>query len=118
MGQSISTLAGLTTAALLGAGCANLGPEMTDIPAQINYVCADNRQLPVARAPQQGLAAVLINNTEIILHRADSAAQEKYTNGNYTLYLDGEKAMLEYQSQVIFGPCISPVPLPTYIRLR
>ena len=91
---------------------------MTDIPAQINYVCADNRQLPVTRAPQQSLAAVLVNNTEIVLRRADSAAQEKYTDGNYTLYLDGEKAMLEYQSQDIFGPCISPVPLPTYMRLR
>ena len=47
---------------------------------------------------------------------ADSAAQEKYSNGRYSLYLDGERAMLEDDGLVLFGPCVSPVPLPTYYR--
>ena len=70
------------------------------------------------RAPQQRMAAVLLNGQEILLRGGESAAQEKYTDGNFTLYLDGENAFLEQSGKVIFGPCVSPVPLPTYFRAR
>lgn len=106
----------LSTLAL--AGCAVPGPEMTVIPARIDYVCQGNKTLPVARNPANGTAAVLVDNKEIALMGGESAAQEKYTDGNYTLYLEGEKAMLELNGVVLFGPCISPVPLPTYYRYR
>ena len=98
------------------AACVAPGVEMTAIPARIDYVCADNKVLPVARTENLRIAGVLVDGQEILLTRADSAAQEKYSNGRYSLYLDGERAMLEDDGRVLFGPCVSPVPLPTYYR--
>jgi membrane-bound inhibitor of C-type lysozyme len=98
------------------AGC--VGVSETVLPSQITYVCAGNKQLQVARAPDARIAAVVVEGNTITLMRAASAAQEKYSDGDYTLYLDGEKAILEYQSRVLFGPCTSPVPLPQTIRQR
>lgn len=92
--------------------------EITTLPERIDYVCANNRTLSVARSPDARLASVLINGNQITLLRADSAAQEKYSDGRYSLYLDGEKAMLEDVSRVLFGPCQSPVPLPTHKYYR
>jgi len=118
MSPAIVTTSGIATLSLLIAGCAAPGVEMTALPARIDYVCIDNRILPVARAPQSGTAAVIVDNQEILLQGGLSAAQEKYTDGNFTLYLEGEQAMLEQNGRVLFGPCRSPVPLPTYYRSR
>ena len=103
---------------LMLAGCALPGPEVTQLPARIDYVCTGNAKLPVARAPERGIAAVLLNGEEIPLRGGESAAQEKYTDGQYTLYLEGERALLEQNGKVVLGPCVSPVPLPTYFRMR
>ncbi len=103
---------------LLLTGCAVPGPEITRLPARIDYACAGNVTLPVARDPQRGIAAILLDGQEIPLRGGESAAQEKYTDGQFTLYLEGEKAFLEQNGKVIVGPCVSPVPLPTYFRAR
>lgn len=109
----------LALASTLLSGCiSTTGVEMTAIPARIDYICAEKRILPVVRAPQTGMAAVIVNNQEILLRGGISAAQEKYSDGNYTLYLEGENAMLEQNGRVLFGPCTSPVPLPIYYRDR
>ena len=110
-------VAGAALAPLL-AGCVGPGVQETVLPARIDYVCANNRVLPVARGSDGRLAAVLVDGKEIMLQRAGSAAQEKYSNGRYSLYLDGERAMLEEESRVLFGPCISPVQLPSTTRYR
>jgi membrane-bound inhibitor of C-type lysozyme len=57
-----------------------------------------------------------VDGRDVVLTRSESAAQEKYSDGRYALYLEGEQAMLEDQGRVIYGPCVSPVPLPTYYR--
>lgn len=118
--RAVVTKAAMASACgLLLAACSTAnGPEMTVLPARIDYTCASNRVLSVARSPDQRTAAVLVDGKEIRLTRTDSAAQEKYTDGRYTLYLEGERAMLEDQIMVIYGACTSPVPLPTYIRDR
>jgi membrane-bound inhibitor of C-type lysozyme len=104
----------LVAAAL--AGCVAPGVDETILPARIDYVCANKRVLPVARSADGRQAAVRVDGKDIVLHRAGSAAQEKYSDGRYSLYLDGERAMLEDESRVIFGPCASPVPLPSAPR--
>ena len=109
--------AGASTVLLL-AGCVTPGVEETVLPARIDYACAGNRVLPVARAADGGAAAVLVDGKELVLRRADSAAQEKYTDGRVSLYLDGERAMLEDNGTVLFGPCVSQVPLPSAPRYR
>lgn len=104
--------------ALLLAGCLAPGVEETLLPSRIDYVCANNRVLPVARGADGRQAAVLVEGKEILMQRAGSAAQEKYSGGRYSLYLDGERAMLEEDGRVLFGPCVSPVQLPSTLRYR
>lgn len=100
------------------AGCAAATVDETLLPARIDYACANNRVLPVARGADGRLAAVLVEGQELTLQRAQSAAQEKYSDGRYALYLDGERAMLEENGKVLFGPCASPVALPSAPRYR
>lgn len=108
-------------AALLGAvvvaGCVGPGVDETVLPTRINYQCAGNKVLQVERAPDARAAAVLVNDKAVVLQRAGSAAQEKYSDGNYSLYLEGERAILEENSRVLFGPC-SAGPLPKVQRDR
>ena len=110
--------AGALLAAPLLAGCVGPGVEETVLPARIDYVCANKRVLPVARGADGRHAVVRVDGKDIELQRAGSAAQEKYGDGRYSLYLDGERAMLEDEGRVIFGPCTSPVPLPSQPRDR
>jgi membrane-bound inhibitor of C-type lysozyme len=107
----------LTVLVALG-GCVATGVPETVLPQRVDYGCAGNKTLQVARAPDGLSAAVLVDEKTVNLRRADSAAQEKYRDGDYILYLDGEKAMLEFQGRVLFGPCLSAVPLPAYPRDR
>ena len=102
----------------LFAGCLAPGVEETMLPPRLDYVCANNRVLPVARGADGRLAAVLVDGKEVTLQRAGSAAQEKYSDGRYSLYLDGERAMLEDDGKVLFGPCVSRAPLPSAPRYR
>lgn len=105
--------------ALLLAACLYVDDVRdTALPARIDYSCAGNKVLPVARANDQRSAAVLLDGKWVTLGRADSAAQEKYSNGTYSLYLHGERAMLEDRGRVVFGPCTSPGALPTVRRSR
>lgn len=64
------------------------------------------------RAPDGRSATVWLNGQSAVLARADSAAQEKYSDGRTTLYLDGEKAVMSTDSFVVAGPCLSTRPLP------
>ncbi|MDH4148961.1 MAG: MliC family protein [Betaproteobacteria bacterium] len=99
------------------AGCVGAGVEESVLPIRIDYRCAHNKVLQIQRAGDASAAAVLIDNKPVVLPRADSAAQEKYSDGTYALYLDGERAMLEQNSRVIFGPCTAG-PLPKAVRER
>ena len=108
----------LLLAALLLGGCAVDDVRDTVLPARIDYSCAGNKVLPVARASDARSAAVLLEGKWVTLPKADSAAQEKYSDGSYVLYLHGERAMLEDRGRVLFGPCTSPVDLPTARRVR
>jgi membrane-bound inhibitor of C-type lysozyme len=103
---------------LMLAGCGGAYLQDTVLPARIDYVCAGNQVLPVARAADGRQAVVLVDGKQLTLTRADSAAQEKYSAGGLSLYLDGERAMLEREGRVLFGPCNSPVALPTAPRYR
>lgn len=107
----IAALAFLPLAACVGV------PE-TVLPARIDYTCAGNKVMQIERAPDARSAAVLLDAKAVVLPRAASAAQEKYSNGRYSLYLDGQRAMLEDDGVVLFGPCESRNILPTAPRSR
>jgi membrane-bound inhibitor of C-type lysozyme len=101
-----------TTTGLLLSACVVVQPEVTMLPAEINYVCQNNVSLKVLRAADGRTATVWLNGKSSVLDRADSAAQEKFSNGPTTLYLDGEKAVMSTDSFVVAGPCLSAQPLP------
>jgi len=72
--------------------------------------------MQIERAPDARSAAV--DGKAVVLPRAASTAQEKYSNGSYSLYLDGQRAMLEGDGLVVFCPCDSRNVLPTAPRSR
>ena len=117
MPASRPEIAAIVALTFFVAGCA---PQIYEpvLPARIDYVCAGNKILPVARGGDGRMAAVLIDGKQVTLQRADSAAQEKYSDGGLALYLDGERAMLERDGIVLLGPCSSPTALPMAPRTR
>lgn len=110
---SLARLMALAALPAVMAGCSTgAGFQQTALPERLDYRCANNRVLAVKRLPQQQAAAVLVSEGQAVtLPRLQSAAQEKYGDGRYTLYLQGERAMLEDNGQVLFGPCQAG-PLP------
>jgi membrane-bound inhibitor of C-type lysozyme len=108
--------AALTLATLLAGCIVPAGMPETVLPADNMYACRDGTMLRVARQPDGRYAVASIGNQSVRLMRADSAAQEKYSDGNTTLYLDGENALVTSDSFVVAGPCVSTVPLPVMQR--
>jgi membrane-bound inhibitor of C-type lysozyme len=108
-------VAALAVAVVLG-GCVPQGIQQTALPARVDYVCQGEKLLQVARGT--AAAVVRFEEREATLPEVASAAQEKYTNGEWTLYLDGERALLESRGVVLAGGCRSTVPLPRETRQR
>jgi len=104
-----AVLAGL---APLLAACVPTGLPETVLPPDNTYACRDGTMLRVARAPNGGMAVASVGERSFRLTRVDSPAQEKYTDGASTLYLDGSQALLTSDSFVVAGPCVSTTPLP------
>ncbi|MEP7330050.1 MAG: hypothetical protein ABI777_12625 [Betaproteobacteria bacterium] len=86
-------------------------PE-TVLAPQMRYLCRDGAILTVDRAPNGQYAVAATGGQRAQLMRTDSAAQEKYTNGATTLYLEGDRALLTSDSFVVAGPCMATQPLP------
>ncbi len=91
--------------------CSGGGMRETALPKRIDYRCANGAIMQVQRLPENNAAAVLLDGNPVVLSRANSAAQEKYSDGRYVLYLQGERAMLEDNGRVLFGQC-NAGPLP------
>jgi membrane-bound inhibitor of C-type lysozyme len=101
---------------LLFAGCAGVDVERTVYPRQLAFDCSDGKTMRLARAPDGRSATVELEARPVILARADSAAEEKYTDSTFVLYLDQERALLEHDGKVLFGACRSQSVLPTAPR--
>jgi len=109
--------ASLLLPALLACGCVS-GPEMAVLPESIDYRCAEGREMRVQRAPDGREAITTVDGKSVRMRRAESAAQEKYVEGAWTLYLEGEQAMLEAQGTMLRAHCRSTTPLPVMQRSR
>ena len=103
-------VAALVALTVLAAGCA---PQIQEpvLPARVDYACGGGKTLSVERGDGR-FAVVQLDGKPVTLRRADSAAQEKYSEGGLALYLDGERAMLEQEGRVLVGPCSTPTTLP------
>lgn len=113
---AVRTIALTTGLVGLLAGCVSSGIEITDLPPVIEYRCANNRTFVVERSADQRYATLHLGSQTISLARSASAAQEKYSDGAVSLFLQGERALVEDSGRVVAGPCQSTQPLPTLIR--
>jgi membrane-bound inhibitor of C-type lysozyme len=113
--RAASGLRGASLALLL-AGCTGVDVERTVYPAQLAFDCSAGKTRRVARSPDARAATVEVEGRTVTLRRSDSAAEEKYTDGTFVLYLDRDRAMLEQSGKVLFGPCQSQAALPTAPR--
>ena len=93
------------------AGCSGAGHDETLLPSRIDYQCANQRVLQIQRVPEKRVVAAQIGDKVVVLPQAESAAQEKYSDGRYTLYLQGERAALEDNGRVLYARC-NAGPLP------
>lgn len=98
--------------ALAVSGCAATGPYPTVVSAESAYVCQDGKVLRVTRAADGNSAAVLVEGRKVPLQRTSGVTEERYTNGTLTLYVEGERALLNSLDRVLFGPCMLQVPPP------
>ena len=94
------------------SACVPTGLPQTVLPAQVRYACRDGGMLDVVRSPNGQQATATVGGRSVRLMRTDSAAQEKYSDGASTLYLDGDRALFTSDSFVVAGPSVATVPLP------
>jgi len=116
--DAISTLAAVALAVASLSACVATGDYQSALPRDITYDCQDGKVLRVSRAPDASSASVSIDGRMVPLQRMSSANQEKYGNGTVTLYLENERALVNADERVLFGPCTSRTPLPVEPRPR
>lgn len=104
------------------AGCAgerySVGLETTVLAATIDYQCEGGTEMRVERAADARSARVSVGSRGWTLMRVDSAAQEKYSEGATSLYLDGDVAFMESDGRVVGGKCQSKVAMPKAPTMR
>jgi hypothetical protein len=110
----------LVAAALAGCGGErySAGLESTVLAATIDYQCETGPGMRVERSPDARGARVTVGDRQWTLLRQDSAAQEKYSEGTTSLYLDGELATLESDGRLVGGKCQSKVAMPKAPTMR
>lgn len=102
-------------------GCAerySVGLETTVLAATNDYACEGGTVMRVERDADARTARATVGNRTWTLVRVDSAAQEKYSEGGASLYLDGEIATLESDGRLVGGKCQSKVPMPKAPTMR
>jgi len=103
------------------AGCAerySVGLETTVLAATIDYECEGGTRIRVERDAEARSARATVGGRTWTLMRVDSAAQEKYSEGATSLYLEGEVAAMESEGRLIGGKCQSKVPMPKAPTMR
>ena len=110
----------LALAAIAGCGEPRPAPglEQTVLSATIDYLCEGGAEMRVERAPDARSARATVGNRSWTLMRVDSAAQEKYSEGATSLYLDGDLATLESEGRLVGGKCQSKVAMPKAPTMR
>lgn len=116
LSRGIASICLISALLFLLQGCVGPGLEVVDLTSRAEYVCANDRVLRVERSADKRMANVMLSGQELLLIRAQSAAQEKYSDGTHYLYLQDQRAMLERDGQVLYGPCVSARVLPKTIQ--
>jgi membrane-bound inhibitor of C-type lysozyme len=72
---------------------------------RVHFACRDGKMMTVDFLPSPRAARVALDGTSVTLQQVHAASDAKFTDGRYTLYVNGERAALEETGMVLRGPC-------------
>jgi membrane-bound inhibitor of C-type lysozyme len=76
------------------------------MPTQAQYVCEDGKTFTVEFVSDPPSAKVSTGGSELTLPQTIGATDAKYTDGQTTLYVEGNRALLETMGQVFGRGCV------------
>jgi membrane-bound inhibitor of C-type lysozyme len=71
----------------------------------ITYTCDEGKSFVVELYEKVDMAFLMIPGKRFYLPRVPSASRTKYSEGNVTLWIEGEKASVEIEGQTEFKNC-------------
>ena len=86
-------------------GCLSM-PGTDSGPHPVRYVCENGKAFAVEFVASPPAARVGFDGRQIILPQTIAATDAKYTDGQNTLYIEGDRALLEMAGQVLGRGCI------------
>jgi len=99
--------------ALIGgvlAGCAQPKPYPTQ--GSYRFQCEGGKTFGVTLAPDRNSAVVKFDDQEWSMKRTISASGATFTDGGRVLWMKGNQALIESDSEVLFRKCNSVSALP------
>jgi membrane-bound inhibitor of C-type lysozyme len=76
------------------------------MPQQVGYVCENGKAFTVEFLANPPSARVVFDKEQVTLPPALAATDAKYTDGRTTLYVEGDRALLETAGQVFGRGCV------------
>jgi membrane-bound inhibitor of C-type lysozyme len=102
-GKKCRILAVMLAVAL--AGCVQLVVQEPWNP-QGRYVCEDGKAFTVELREGGASVAVAYEGGQVTLPQIGGATDAKYSDGRTALYLDGDRALLDFGGQVFARGCV------------
>jgi membrane-bound inhibitor of C-type lysozyme len=72
---------------------------------RVDMNCAGGKAMAVDFVPSPRAARVTLDGQTVTLPQVDSAADARFTDGRFTLYINDNRAALEETGMVLRGPC-------------
>lgn len=82
------------------------GMNQPPMPQQARYVCENGKAFAVEFLADPPSARVVFDERQVTLPPALAATDAKYTDGQTTLYVEGDRALLETAGQVFGRGCV------------
>ncbi|MGE5849131.1 MAG: MliC family protein [Candidatus Methylomirabilota bacterium] len=86
-------------------GC-TYGPGAEPMPQPAQYICENGKAFAVEFLADPPSARIVVGGSQITLPQTVAATDAKYTDGRNTLYIEGDRALLETAGQVFGRGCI------------
>jgi membrane-bound inhibitor of C-type lysozyme len=87
------------------AGCAQ--PKPYPINGSYRFQCEGEKAFDVTVAPDKNSAVVTFDDQEWMMTRTISASGATFTDGGKVLWMKGNQALIENDSEVLFRKCTS-----------